>query len=135
MKTLLVASLLLVSSVSFANTTVDSIKEFSCVADAELDGLVHTLGNGSKNGKAVKILVSVKDGLDVAACADEVSSELNLKLESIFSITPLFVVSTRPVFDAPVGINPPEAPFTIIPVPEVGNDDVFKCLAIGGICD
>lgn len=125
MKSLIAASLLLFSTVSFASSTIESIKEFSCVADAEYDSLFHTLSADELDKKSTKILVSVKDGQDVAACADEVSSELGLKLDHVFSITPLFVVSKRPSLGGPIAIVP------VLPIEE----EVFKCLAIGGICD
>lgn len=127
MKSFLALSLLLISSVSFASpSTLDSIKEFSCVADAEYDSLFHTLSEDELDQKSTKILVSVKDGLDVAACAEEVSSELNLELDNIFSISPLFVVSKRPSLDRPI---------VIVPVLPIEDEEIFKCLAIGGICD
>lgn len=99
MNSLLLVSQLIIPQVPIDFTLGKFVKEaimtFDCVADAEVDGLVHTL-NETKRAEATfaRLIVTVKNKGDVARCAKELTSSLaGLKLESTFTIIPAFVVS------------------------------------------
>ena len=99
MNSLLLISQLLIpqlpAEVNEDNFIEYTIKTFDCVADVEKDGIVYALADQDGEESAMaRLIVTAKDESEVAACAEELTSSLEgLKLETIFSIIPAFVVS------------------------------------------
>lgn len=109
MNSLLLVSQLLIpqlpADVNEDNFIIETIKTFECVADVEEDGIVHTLDEESgEESTTARLIITAKDETEVAACAEELTSSLEgLKLETIFSIIPAFVVSYE--VPAPISIE------------------------------